>query len=72
VTVWVPDTGRLPLHPPVAAHEVALLEDQVRFEDDPTVIDAGLAAIDAVGTTVVTDTVVVCETLPLGPLQVSV
>jgi hypothetical protein len=41
--LWDPDTALVPDHPPDALHELALVELQVRVEEDPDVIEAGLA-----------------------------
>jgi hypothetical protein len=41
--LWDPDTAFAPDHPPDAPHELALVELQVRVEDEPDVIEAGLA-----------------------------
>ena len=48
-TTWVPDTATLPSQPSLAVQLVALVEDQVRFEDWPEVIDVGLAVMVTVG-----------------------
>jgi hypothetical protein len=45
----VPLVGFVPLHPPEAVHEVALVEDQVTVEILPDVMLAGLAEIVTVG-----------------------
>jgi hypothetical protein len=39
----------LPVEKPVPMQEVALVDDQVRVDDWPLVIDAGLAVSEAVG-----------------------
>jgi hypothetical protein len=39
----------LPVEKPVPVQEVALVDDQVRVDDWPLVIDAGLAVSEAVG-----------------------
>jgi len=70
VTFCVPETARLPLHPPLAVHEVALVDDQVSFDEDPAVIEVGLAAMDAVGAAAFTDTVVDALADPPPPEQV--
>ena len=48
-TGCVPETAFVPVHPPLAVHEVALVEDQVRVEELPCVIEAGLADSVMVG-----------------------
>ena len=45
----VPLVGFVPLHPPEAAHEVALVEDQVTVEILLDVMLGGLAEIVTVG-----------------------
>ena len=45
----VPLVALVPLHPPEAVHEVALVEDQVTVEILPDVKLAGLAEIVTVG-----------------------
>jgi hypothetical protein len=45
----VPLVGFVPVHPPEAVHEVALVEDQVTVEILPDVTLAGLAEIVTVG-----------------------
>jgi hypothetical protein len=46
---YVPLTASVPLHAPDAAHEVALVEDQVNDEPPPLATLVGLALIDTVG-----------------------
>ena len=45
----VPLVGFVPLHPPEAVHEVALVEDQVTVELPPDVMLVGFAEIVTVG-----------------------
>jgi hypothetical protein len=45
----LPLIGWLPLHAPEAAHEVALLEDQVKLELPPLDTPVGLAMTDTMG-----------------------
>ena len=45
----VPLVAFVPLHPPEAVHEVALVEDQVTVETLPDAMLVGLAEIVAVG-----------------------
>ncbi len=47
----------LPVEKPVPVQRVALVDDQVRIDDWPLVIDAGLAVSEAVGAGAVTVTV---------------
>jgi len=67
-----PLRGWLPDQAPEATHEVALVDDQVRFEALPLVTVLGLALRLTVGAGVVTVTVVDCAALPPAPVQVSV
>lgn len=72
-TIWLPDNDLLPLHPPVAEHDVALELDQVKVVLAFASTSDGLADIDTVGadepdTVTVTDRLVV----PPPPLHVSV
>ena len=72
-TDCVPLTALLPLHPPEAVHDVALVDDHVSVEDWPAVIDAGEAEMVTVGAGAgVTDTVADWDALPPAPVQVSV
>jgi hypothetical protein len=48
-TVRVPLVAFVPLHPPEAVHEVALVEDQVTVEILPDVMLVGLAEIVTLG-----------------------
>jgi hypothetical protein len=67
-----PLRGMLPDHAPEAAHEVALLDVQVKVELPPVATVLGLALMPTVvvccGLTV---TVAVCAALPPVPVQVS-
>jgi hypothetical protein len=47
--LWDPETAFAPDHPPDALHELALVELQVRVDEDPDAIEAGLAASWTVG-----------------------
>jgi hypothetical protein len=69
-----PLVALLPVQSPDAAHEVALVELQLRVEPLPCMIALGLALIASVGggTTGVTFTVTDCEREPPAPVQVSV
>jgi len=51
-TARVPLVAFVPVQPPEAVHEVALVEDQVTIETLPEVMLAGLAENDTVGGTV--------------------
>jgi hypothetical protein len=54
---WEPLAARVPLHPPEATQEVALLEDQVRIDVPPLLTVVGLALSVTEGAGVVTVTV---------------
>ena len=58
----VPLVGFVPLHPPEAVHEVALVEDQVTVEILPDVMLVGFAEIATVGSPGVGVGVGVCVT----------
>jgi hypothetical protein len=64
--------ARVPDQPPEAAHEVALLDDQVKVAALPLGMVLGLATSATVGAGAVTETVVDCVALPPEPVQVSV
>jgi hypothetical protein len=67
-----PLVALLPVQPPEAVQDVALVEDQVRVEVAPLATVLGLAVRVTAGAGVVTDTVADCAALPPAPLQVSV
>ena len=69
---WDPLTALLPDQPPVAAQEVALLDDQASVALLPLLIVLGVADRDTLGAGGVTDTVVDCEALPPLPVHVRV
>jgi hypothetical protein len=76
-TARVPLVAFVPVHPPEAVHEVALLEDQARVELPPEVILVALADKLAVGGVLVggvlgaTVTVALAgEDVPFAPAQV--
>ena len=60
-----------PLQPPVAAQEVALVDDHVSVEAAPLATVLGLADRVTAGAAWVTDTVTDCVALPPPPVQVS-
>jgi hypothetical protein len=62
----------LPLQPPEAAQEVALVDDQDSVELAPLAIVLGLALTLTVGAGAVAVTVTDCTALPPVPAQVSV
>jgi hypothetical protein len=66
---WVPLTARLPLQPPLALQEVALVADQLSVEALPDVTDDGFALKDTVGAAAEAVTVVVCAAVPPGPVH---
>jgi hypothetical protein len=69
---WEPLTARLPLQPPLAVQDVALVADHVSVELLPEAIDEGLACKLTVGAAADAVTVAVCDALPPGPVQVRV
>ena len=70
--LWEPLAALLPVQPPDAVQDVALIEDHVKVEEAPLFTVLGLAARVTVATGVVTDTVADCAALPPAPPQVSV
>ena len=68
---WLPLVALVPLQAPLAAHEVALVEDQVKVAEPPVATEAGLAPRLTVGTgfPVVTVTVVDWLVVPPAPVQ---
>jgi hypothetical protein len=67
-----PLIASVPLQPPEAVHEVALLDDQLSVDDAPLATVLGVAVRVTDGAGVVTETVADCAALPPAPLQVSV
>lgn len=70
----IPLVASVPVHPPLAAQEVAFVLDQLRFELSPHIIVIGLAASVTVGTEAA-ETVTVAlagDDEPPAPVQVSV
>jgi hypothetical protein len=68
----VPPIASVPLHPPDAVHDVALVEDQDSVELPPFATVLGLALKLTVGAGEVTVTVEDCAALPPVPVQVRV
>ena len=69
----VPLAASVPVQPPLAVQEFALVLDQVRVELPPAVIVVGLAVRVTVGAAAVTITVALAgEDLPPAPSQVRV
>ena len=66
---WLPLVAVLLVQPPVAAHEVALVEFQVSVDVPPLAMLAGLAVSVAVGCGT---TVTVADPLPEPPMPVHV
>lgn len=68
-----PEVARLPLHAPLAVHEVASLDDHVRVVVPPLATLVGLAVnvTRGAGAPAVTETVTDLETLPPLPWQLS-
>jgi hypothetical protein len=73
-TAREPIVACVPVHPPDAVHDVALVEDHVRVELPPVVMLVALVDKLTVGATLaVTVTVALAGAdVPLAPLQVSV
>jgi hypothetical protein len=68
-----PEVALVPLQPPDAVHEVALVVDQVSVLEPPELTVAGLAPMDTVGGgAVFTVTVTDWLALPPAPVHVSV
>ena len=67
-----PLVAKLPDQAPEAAHEVVLVDDQVRVAALPLVTVLGLALRVTVGGREVTETVADCAALPPVPVQVNV
>ena len=67
----MPLVASAPLHAPLAVHDVALVDDQVRVALDPRIIGLGETEIVTVGAAGAL-TVSVAEALPLPPLPVQV
>ncbi len=67
-----PLIASVPLQPPEAVHEVALVDDQLSIDAAPLVTVLGVAASVTVGAGVVTEMVADCAALPPGPPHVSV
>ena len=67
-----PLTGSLPDQAPEAAHEVALVDDQVSVVALPLATVLGLALSVSVGAGEVTVTVADCAALPPAPVQLKV
>jgi hypothetical protein len=67
-----PLIASVPLQPPEAVHEVALLDDQRSVAVAPLATVLGVAVRVTDGAGVVTETVADCAALPPAPLQVSV
>lgn len=67
-----PLVGTLPLHPPDAAHEAALVDDHDSVALLPLETVLGLALRLTVGAAAATVTVADCAALPPAPVQVSV
>jgi hypothetical protein len=66
-----PVLASLPLQPPEAVHEVALLDDQVKVDAAPLFTVLGLALRTMAGAALVTETVADWLALPPAPVQIS-
>jgi hypothetical protein len=71
VTVAVPLVAFVPVHAPLAVHDVAFVLDHVSVEDWPSAIDVGLSETVAVGTGVVTVSVAAPLPVPPPPVQLN-
>jgi hypothetical protein len=71
VTVTVPLVAFVPLHPPLAVHDVAFVLDHVSVDDCPSVIDVGLSEIVTVGAGAATVNAAVPLPVPPAPVQLS-
>ncbi len=67
-----PLMASVPLHPPEAVHDVALVDDQLSFDAVPLATVLGVAVRVTDGAGVVTEMVADCDALPPAPVQVSV
>ena len=72
--LWLPETDFVPLQPPDAVHDVALVDDHVKVLLPPLVTEVGEADNETVGAGVelVTVTVTLRWALPPAPVQLSV
>ena len=61
----------VPVHPPEAVHDVALVELQVSVEDWPLAIEVGLAVSVAVGTGAMLTVAEAAVLVPPAPVQVN-
>ena len=69
--LWLPLIALVPLHPPEAVHEVALVELHVRVEAPPLATDVGLAASVTVAAGTMVTVAVATLLAPPAPVQVS-
>lgn len=72
VTLWVPLVALLPVQPPLAVQEVALVEDQVRVALWPETMLVGEAEKETVGAAALTLTVTLRVVVPPAPVQARV
>ena len=70
-TIWFPESAFAPLHPPLAVHDVALVEAQVSVEVPTVVMVVGSAVNSNVGAsgTAVTVTVTLSFAVPPAPVH---
>ena len=68
---WVPFVPLVPVHPPLAVHEVALVADQFKVLALPLVTVLGLPEKVTVGADALTDTVADCAAVPPAPVQLN-
>jgi hypothetical protein len=69
--LWLPLAAFVPLQPPEAVHDVALVELQVSVEVPPLAIGVGLADSVAVGMVPIVTVAVTTALIPPGPVHVS-
>jgi hypothetical protein len=69
--VWLPLMANVPLQPPDAVQDVALVELQVRVEAAPLTTEAGFAVKEAVGSPRIVTVAVAAVLVPPAPLHVN-
>jgi hypothetical protein len=69
--LWLPLVALVPVHPPEAVHDAALVELQVSVEDWPLAIEVGLAVSVAVGTGAMVTMAEAAVLVPPAPVQVN-
>ncbi len=69
--LWLPLVGLVPLQPPDAVHEVALVELHVSAETPPCAMELGFAASVTVGVPGTVTVIVATLPTPPAPVQIS-